>query len=267
MVAVAVVVYFLAAEWSPCHRGRQALIVCVLFNLWTILPLATSIETKQRSNTLTTNISIPFWTPPPHLYHASTAARGLMYASCMTFPSLVMRAKIIPEGVNTTLLSCVIYLTPVCIGMREFVPLPIRLFLSLLMLLLKLVVVLFLLLPFNLLMVMMCTSGICVAFSALWVVRSLAWVSACIVLMCMHICCTCLSSARGVVDYCHHLTIQGKDKLTAKPPSAQLPSPSFHDIRALHAHATSQSDSFQKGPTVPFLLLSFHLTTLLYVFR
>lgn len=131
------------------------------------------------------------------------------------------------------------------------------------MLLLKLVVVLFLLLPFNLLMIMICTSGICVAFSALWTVRSLAWVSACIVLMCMHICCTCLSSARSVMDWCHQLTVQGKHKLTAKPPSAQLPSPSFHDIRALHAYA--MSDSSQKGPTVViYFALTSHSSHILW---
>jgi hypothetical protein len=128
-------------------------------------------------------------------------------------------------------------------GMREFVPLPIRLLLSLLMLLLKLALIMFVLLPFNIIMFMVCTSGICVAFSALWIVRSLAWFSACVVLICMHICCSVLSFARASVDWCYKLTIRGKHKLTVTPPPAQLPSPSFHDIRALHAYVIAKSDA------------------------
>jgi hypothetical protein len=98
MVAAAVIVYFLAAEWSPCHRGRQALIVFLLFNLWSILPLGGSSDSNQRSPTLASNVSIPFWSPPPLLSLATTAARSLMSAGCFTFPSVVMRAKVIPDG-------------------------------------------------------------------------------------------------------------------------------------------------------------------------
>jgi len=98
MVAAAVIVYFLAAEWSPCHRGRQALIVFLLFNLWSLLPLGGSSDSNQRSPTLASNVSIPFWSPPPLLSLATTAARSLMSASCFTFPSVVMKAKVIPDG-------------------------------------------------------------------------------------------------------------------------------------------------------------------------
>lgn len=222
MVALAVIVYFLVAEWYPCHRGRQALIICVLFNLWTILPLGPAVSPGSN----TTNVSIPFWQPPPSLLHGTTTARGLLSASCVSFPGLILKAKLLPEG------------------MRDFVPLPVRLILSLILLLVKLSVVLFLLLPLNTILLVVCVSGVIIAYSTIWVMRSIGWLSAMLILVCMHIVSMLLSGLRRLCDYIQSLTQQ---RLSATPPTVTFPPPSFHDIRALHALVISRNDPTHSG--------------------
>lgn len=103
---VAAVVYFLAAEWSPCHRSRQALLVVVLFNLWALLPLAPSsshqvekIGGKGSKRSAASEATLPFWAPPPWLRQASVTARLLVRAVCFGLPSCIMGAKVLPEGV------------------------------------------------------------------------------------------------------------------------------------------------------------------------
>jgi len=111
-MAIAALAYFAAAPWEPCNRGRQALLVVLLFNLWTILPLAQSSAAsgdgsgcgassssrpakRQAGQQATTP---PFWSPPAWLRQGTAAARGLVRGACVALPGCVMSAKLLPEG-------------------------------------------------------------------------------------------------------------------------------------------------------------------------
>ena len=108
-MVLASLVYFLAADWEPCFRGRQSLVIILIFNLWTILPLApgpmdpapalgTSKAGRVPAAVSATTLAMPFWTPPPFLLQAATSARFLVRSACITLPGSLMTAKVLPEG-------------------------------------------------------------------------------------------------------------------------------------------------------------------------
>ena len=102
---VAAIVYFLAAEWSPCHRARRALLAILLFNLWALLPLSSSSQVekigKSSKRSSSSRASIPFWAPPPWLRQSFVAARLLVRASCIGLPGCIIGASVLPEGFDS----------------------------------------------------------------------------------------------------------------------------------------------------------------------
>jgi len=96
---VLALVYFLAADWEPCYRGRQALLLVMLFNLWVILPLAPAgAEEARRGNVSAAATPVPLTQTPPWLRLAGTAARALVGATCYSLPRAWLKADLLPEG-------------------------------------------------------------------------------------------------------------------------------------------------------------------------
>jgi hypothetical protein len=96
---VLALVYFLAADWEPCYRGRQALLLVVLFNVWVILPLApVGPDEARRGNLSAVATPVPLTQAPPWLRLAGTAARALVGGTCYTLPRVWLRADLLPEG-------------------------------------------------------------------------------------------------------------------------------------------------------------------------
>jgi|AntAceMinimDraft_5_1070358.scaffolds.fasta_scaffold149613_1 hypothetical protein len=96
---VLALVYFLAADWEPCYRGRQALLVLLLFNLWAILPLAPAgPEEARRGNHSAAATPLPLAQAPPWLRHAATAAKALVGAACLGLPRAWLKADLMPDG-------------------------------------------------------------------------------------------------------------------------------------------------------------------------
>jgi hypothetical protein len=137
-------------------------------------------------------------------------------------------------------------------GVRDLVPLPLRLVLSLVVLLVKLAFLLVPGVPLALLTMLASVAGTVVAFGCLWGVRACAWASALITVFAVQAvtavllsCRTCVLRLKGTALGKSVSSVSGGGSSSSSLAPPAFASASLHQIRALHAlnHGNENSSS------------------------